>query len=1572
MTNYFRSFRKENKGNETKLGNNEGIKTGKTQWMDDKAVAACFECKIEFSFFVRRHHCRACGRIFCDRCSRQRAVVNGRVQRVCDHCYEQREEKRSKYPTVELENNEVVSRTDTRILTSENFDDSKRGSASALDEAGAKDALKAAEREIVLTDLNHETNFRLPSATLEDETYKTKYNWFESDLTTNSTLRRSIRVDSLNQSESNSEASDATARENSKPAAPSVLVRHDSTYEHFESEDCAVDGSKENIWWTSQSPENKDALSLNEDFNVKLRRQRVKDAADVHFASLISFLVASEGLNLDWKDSISLLSTEAYEKVRMASGDFRDIRKYVKVKKVSGGAIWESAILRGITFTRNVAHKRMRDDIEDPRLLLLGCSIEYERENKFSTLANFACQEREYLRIAVNRILAQKPDVVLVEKSVAGVAQLMLLEANVTVVLNVKRAVLEKIARSTGAYIVPSLELLGASGKPAAQQRTHRQQEDSCNQIVESGRFRAIAQLGQNKPLINIDVSKHWSGPTCCTVVIRGDSAASLVRVKALLLYAMYARQCISTEVAFLHSCGAQVPPDFKLIRDHFAAKEFHNAADSGSDGEDTEVAASASRRSSESALTARVPVGEKAPDEGTAEAEFRVLHLSPFFAFKLPQECSRWLHRVVHQRRTAEILQCLTDAPDADGVSSVRDGSEGGSDITEGRRELCDAFTIHEIGGRSDDGKPHHRLSIISAERVLALAPAQGLLWTAPGISLDSATMDTLRVLGSSAVPGGDGAACIEPSEVWIRFQGDGDSSIGEYLRSYCFNPHAHCPAKGCGLPMHEHEHTFVHGAARVRIRVSQRASQPASRAGEIVHRMRCVTCARMTSSGTLLSEAALRLSFGRFLQSLLYDRSVLTDDPACLHPFHEQLHSFSQGSMTALFMTEPVTLFEVILPSLRMEPVPEDLEPRLALLELTEVEVATERLVGLAESLGGDAPRVAQAQVDALAAVCRAAAEQGVTLEQAASLRRALFQAVEQCLAEAPLGSAQPSNNDPASTHGESDAGVMEQIMQPAISVTPAGCAGDMVRRQEHGESDSDSSEEDPATGSNEAQPSDPLSSSPLEGSLQLPWPQIKDLRPTPPSAAAAAAAAAATSSIALAPNPLTLARLLTGGGGRRWGRVSQDQVQAHLEGSLLSTAIGHCCHVAVSQATISKTSSGGGGGGGGGFIVSTAGPAVYEDDPSSIIAYALTSQAYADALAKMQSAHASAGTSMPGSGRDAAVGDVQERLHLKLAMESDGLAGRVQLRCKVYLARQFAALRQRYCGGEGGERAFVKALLRCRKWAPTGGKSCAGFVKTVDGRFILKDLARSELRHLLSSADAYFDYITRTLGPDTTRDDSGGAALPSCLVKVLGVFKAEWRHVRSGRHTVHSVIVMENLWYTGGRLSRPVTRIFDLKGSARNRFVKEAKEGDVQLDDNFHEYLQRSPLLLAEGGKRLLSASVFNDTVFLTAFNVMDYSLLVGVDEAAGRLVVGIIDYMRPYTMDKQAEFYYKSAMDRVALKATYDAPTVIPPPEYRQRFRQAMSRDFLASPSKLSVLRQPRDPMNKSGPGLGFAV
>lgn len=63
---------------------------GGPSWKPDDSVDRCEHCGIEFSMFLRRHHCRFCGGIFCRICSEgQQFIVNfGYTEpvRVCNKC----------------------------------------------------------------------------------------------------------------------------------------------------------------------------------------------------------------------------------------------------------------------------------------------------------------------------------------------------------------------------------------------------------------------------------------------------------------------------------------------------------------------------------------------------------------------------------------------------------------------------------------------------------------------------------------------------------------------------------------------------------------------------------------------------------------------------------------------------------------------------------------------------------------------------------------------------------------------------------------------------------------------------------------------------------------------------------------------------------------------------------------------------------------------------------------------------------------------------------------------------------------------------------------------------------------------------------------------------------------------------------------------------------------------------------------------------------------------------------------------------------------------------------------------
>jgi 1-phosphatidylinositol-3-phosphate 5-kinase len=73
------------------------------------------------------------------------------------------------------------------------------------------------------------------------------------------------------------------------------------------------------------------------------------------------------------------------------------------------GAPDDSCVVKGVVAKKNVAHRRMRTDIDDPAVLLLSGALEYQRvANKLSSFDTLLDQEREHLRLAVARIAACK------------------------------------------------------------------------------------------------------------------------------------------------------------------------------------------------------------------------------------------------------------------------------------------------------------------------------------------------------------------------------------------------------------------------------------------------------------------------------------------------------------------------------------------------------------------------------------------------------------------------------------------------------------------------------------------------------------------------------------------------------------------------------------------------------------------------------------------------------------------------------------------------------------------------------------------------------------------------------------------------------------------------------------------------------------------------------------------------------------------------------------------------------------------------------------------------------------
>jgi 1-phosphatidylinositol-3-phosphate 5-kinase len=350
------------------------------------------------------------------------------------------------------------------------------------------------------------------------------------------------------------------------------------------------------------------------------------------------------------------------------------------------------------------------------------------------------------------------------------------------------------------------------------------------------------------------------------------------------------------------------------------------------------------------------------------------------------------------------------------------------------------------------------------------------------------------------------------------------------------------------------------------------------------------------------------------------------------------------------------------------------------------------------------------------------------------------------------------------------------------------------------------------------------------------------------------------------------------------------------------------------------------------------------IREDEPSSLVAFALSSEDYMSKLAEIrqrweipsepdtdessdglemkrpQSSNPEAKTAAKASKYNTELEKSLLRptgMHVKYQFTE----GAARMTCQIFYAEQFDALRRK-CGV--GDR-FVESLSRCLKWDSKGGKTKSVFLKTQDERFILKSLSPSETSSFLRFAPDYFSIMSEALFHD----------LPTVIAKMFGFFRIFIKNPLTNTEIKLDLLVMENLFY-----DRCPSRTFDLKGSMRNRKIQSTGEqNEVLLDENMVEYIYESPLFSREHSKRLLRASVFNDTLFLAKQDVMDYSLMVAVDEVKKEISVGIIDCIRTYTWDKQLESWIKN---RGFAGGGRNRPTVTSPREYKSRFREAMAR------------------------------
>ncbi|KAM0832399.1 hypothetical protein ACQ4PT_064922 [Festuca glaucescens] len=1303
------------------------------------------------------------------------------------------------------------------------------------------------------------------------------------------------------------------------------------------------------------------------------RHTAMLKAMDMQLKMLASRFLASAGISLpreddggeSWLDIVTSLSWEAALLIKPdgKAGNEMDPGSYVKVKRVASGTRRQCEVIKGLVFKKYAAHKHMPTKCHNPKLLLLRGAL----GDSDVGLSSFDSMEQEkgHLEKAISQVMDTcAPNVIMVEKTVSRDIQELLLNHGVTLVLDMRLNRLQRISLCSGSPVVSVSEILSTPKLKQCDYFHIEKVVEDHNCTVEGGK----------RPSKTLMFLEGFPKPLGCTILLRGANSEELKKVKQVMLYTVFAAYHLVLETSFFEDQRAFLndtdTPNYVGMREGPSVISHANsdALWSPTDGCLSELT---------EGTTIHYDSNPAPPSEEIIRSvSGRFVDIFRHQNIYLPvtsQESADY-----QKEGRLELNQEVQSEGFDAGVSTNRPADSGKymENFKHFQKQVCAKTNEQMIEVDHPTGGEHEQLSVASEngerhstayseEKTSHIDKADDVLDPQSILILMSSQCIAKQVV------------CEQSHLSRINYYGNFDVSLGRYLQDILQNQNLSCFS--CGDPPEAHMYSYTHREGNLTVLVKRllpRHRLPGESKGNIWMWTRCLKCEHESgiskaSQKVLMSTEARNLSFGKFLELSFSSHSTARRLSICGHLVNRDcLRFFGLGSKVAMFQYSSVEIYNACKPQQTLEfhnPSTHELFEQQGRNVLARGVTLFSEVESMLQHTENQFPEVA-ISCCALLPVKEFSQLKEMLIKEKTEFVDYLVKAVDlhgmsrssvheildvnwlyqdlllelyvwdrrlhRLLLCKSAGTERMSNGMKKVT--------VDLTHDRTVTVETdgtAGCTSSQLRR---------ATLASPQDVHYEEQDSTDMTSSGTSDSLDV---QGQGNGPT-------------VHPISVRQEPFHIPRFRMSEWEDRerwvWKPLSElrlayrqelqagcsekfELVNRYSPSHLTSLHKQSAEEVCSPRFTV----------GPGGNVLS-----VSEDEISSIISRALAiSEDRRHLLDSIIESHASDSCSFSSEGSSpSASWSSIESSDSEASFSSDDLYnydssllssslhpeiyvnGKAALKGKYSVicvhANQFYTLRKKCCPSE---LAYVASLSRCKKWDAQGGKSKALFAKTMDGRFIIKQIKRTEFESFIEVAPDYFKHVYHSL-------DTGSQ---TCLAKILGIYQV--KQIRHGKEVKIDLMVMENLLF-----GHNVSRIYDLKGAIFSRYVADSRDSDtVYLDQNFVEDMSVSPIYIGGRTKHLLQRAIWNDTSFLTSINVMDYSLLVGVDKQNHEFVFGIIDYLRQYTWDKQLETWVKTSL--VVPKNV--SPTVISPREYKKRFRKFMNKYFLTVPDDWSTAKNP---------------
>jgi len=282
-----------------------------------------------------------------------------------------------------------------------------------------------------------------------------------------------------------------------------------------------------------------DALEIMGNFSVPIDSNNRAEALKIIGSSL-----GTKFINR-WSDLFCGLALDSVRTVYIEDNGRKeiDIKRYIRIEKLPGGEISDSSLIMGVMLNKDVVHNAMRRRIENPRIILLDCPLEYKKAEsqmkheitKEEHWTEILKQEEEYIAKMCKEIIKFKPDLVITEKGLSDYAAHLFVKHNITALRRTKKTDNNRIARACGATICS---------------RTDEIQESDIG--TGAGLFEII-KIGDDY----FAFITECKNPKACTILLRGANKDIINEVERNLMDAMNVARNILLEPRLVPGGGA-------------------------------------------------------------------------------------------------------------------------------------------------------------------------------------------------------------------------------------------------------------------------------------------------------------------------------------------------------------------------------------------------------------------------------------------------------------------------------------------------------------------------------------------------------------------------------------------------------------------------------------------------------------------------------------------------------------------------------------------------------------------------------------------------------------------------------------------------------------------------------------------------------------------------------------------------------------------------------------------------------------------------------------------------------